>query len=253
MDWKKNFKEAVAETGSLCRELVDCIDGLIQGMLLLILALALYILFTFIFDFEAKADVFINVDKTSQEMTVFVDGEETYTWPVSTGKPGYDTPVGDYGLNGMHEIWYSKQWDNAPMPHAIFFTKKGHAIHGTNEVVNLGSPASHGCVRLSQENAAILYDLVSEHGEEATKVALGGQIDVPEATVAENEWDAPEGPYEGPEGLPYEDYYGPPPPPAMVYVRPPRPYLYPRRYWKQQRKLERRLERMERRRWRRGW
>ena len=31
----------------------------------------------------------------------------------------------------MNKIWYSKQWDNAPMPHAVFFTKDGHAIHGT--------------------------------------------------------------------------------------------------------------------------
>ncbi len=60
----------------------------------------------------------------------------------------------------MNEIWYSKQWDNAPMPHAIFFIKDGHAIHGTQEVKNLGKPASHGCVRLSPENAATLYALV---------------------------------------------------------------------------------------------
>jgi hypothetical protein len=30
----------------------------------------------------------------------------------------------------MNEIWYSKQWDNAPMPHSNFFMKDGHAIHG---------------------------------------------------------------------------------------------------------------------------
>jgi lipoprotein-anchoring transpeptidase ErfK/SrfK len=51
----------------------------------------------------------------------------------------------------MNEVWYSKQWDNAPMPHAVFFTKEGHAIHGTYEVKRLGKPASHGCVRLSTE------------------------------------------------------------------------------------------------------
>ena len=58
----------------------------------------------------------------------------------------------------MNEIWYSKQYDNAPMPHAIFFMKDGHAIHGTFEVKNLGKPVSHGCVRISPENAAILYE-----------------------------------------------------------------------------------------------
>ena len=77
-----------------------------------------------------------------------MDGVRQYHWPVSTGAPGYSTPSGTYTASSMNEIWYSKQWDNAPMPHAVFFTKEGHAIHGTNEVRRLGKPASHGCVRL---------------------------------------------------------------------------------------------------------
>jgi hypothetical protein len=74
----------------------------------------------------------------------------------------------------MNEMWYSKQWDNAPMPHAVFFTREGHAIHGTNEVKRLGNPASHGCVRISPQNAATLYDLVSEAGLENTQIVLAG-------------------------------------------------------------------------------
>jgi L,D-transpeptidase catalytic domain len=74
----------------------------------------------------------------------------------------------------MNKIWYSKQWDNAPMPHAVFFTKQGHAIHGSLEVKKLGKPASHGCVRLSPENAATLYALVEENGLQNTQVVLSG-------------------------------------------------------------------------------
>ncbi|HKZ95884.1 MAG TPA: L,D-transpeptidase family protein, partial [Hyphomicrobiaceae bacterium] len=70
-----------------------------------------------------KSTVLINIDKSVQEMTVFVDGVELYTWPVSTGIRGYSTPSGTYTTTSMNEIWYSKQWDNAPMPHAVFFTK----------------------------------------------------------------------------------------------------------------------------------
>jgi lipoprotein-anchoring transpeptidase ErfK/SrfK len=80
---------------------------------------------------------------------IVVDGTQRYDWPVSTGLPGYSTPSGTYTASSMNEIWYSKQWDDAPMPHAVFFTKEGHAIHGTNEVQRLGKTASHGCVRLS--------------------------------------------------------------------------------------------------------
>jgi hypothetical protein len=74
----------------------------------------------------------------------------------------------------MNEIWYSKQWDNSPMPHSIFFMKDGHAVHGSYEVKNLGKPASHGCVRISPENATTLYALVEENGLENTQVVLTG-------------------------------------------------------------------------------
>jgi len=111
---------------------------------------------------KAGSAVLINIDKTNQKMTVFLDGVEKYDWPVSTGKAGYSTPSGTYTASSMNEIWYSKQWDNAPMPHSIFFMKDGHAIHGSYEVKNLGSPASHGCVRISPENAAKLLCTGSE-------------------------------------------------------------------------------------------
>jgi hypothetical protein len=107
-------------------------------------------------------------------MTVFVDGVELYSWPVSTGLRGYSTPSGTYTASSMNKIWYSKQWDNAPMPNAIFFTKDGHAIHGTLEEKNLGKAASHGCVRLSRQNAATLYALVEANGLPQTQVVLTG-------------------------------------------------------------------------------
>jgi len=74
----------------------------------------------------------------------------------------------------MNEIWYSKQWENAPMPHSIFFMKDGHAIHGSYDVKNLGRPVSHGCVRISPENAATLYELVKQNSLENTQVVLTG-------------------------------------------------------------------------------
>jgi lipoprotein-anchoring transpeptidase ErfK/SrfK len=133
---------------------------------------------------KAGSQILINIDKSRQEMTVFVDGIEKYNWPVSTGKRGYSTPSGNYTATSMNEIWYSKEWDNAPMPHAIFYMKDGHAIHGSLEVKNLGKPASHGCVRISPTNAAVLYTLVKENGMENTKVVLAGVTPGGEAKVA---------------------------------------------------------------------
>ena len=123
---------------------------------------------------QPKSTVLIDIDKSTQEMTVFVDGVQQYSWPVSTGMRGYSTPSGTYTASSMNEIWYSKQWDNAPMPHAVFFTKKGHAIHGTLDEKRLGNAASHGCVRLSRENAKTLFTLVKATGLENTQVVLTG-------------------------------------------------------------------------------
>jgi hypothetical protein len=78
----------------------------------------------------------------------------------------------------MEEDHYSKEFDDAPMPHSIFFTKIGHAIHGTDFESRLGTPASHGCVRLSKANASTLYALVQAEGVLNTTVTLTGSSQV---------------------------------------------------------------------------
>src|SRR5262249_50006835 len=98
---------------------------------------------------QSTRAVLINIDKFRQKITNFLHVVEKYVWPVSTGLAGYSTPSGTYTATSMNEIWYSKEWDNAPMPHSIFFRKDGYAIHGTYEAKSLGRPASHGCVRIS--------------------------------------------------------------------------------------------------------
>jgi hypothetical protein len=126
----------------------------------------------------AQAKIAITVDKNAQLMTVAVDGVERYQWPVSSGLPAYETPNGSFKTFRMEEDHYSKEFDDAPMPHAIFFTKQGHAIHGTDSVNRLGSPASHGCVRLSRANAATLYALVQKDGVLNATVTLTGSSQV---------------------------------------------------------------------------
>ena len=126
----------------------------------------------------AQAAVSIAVDKDNQQMTVAVDGVTRYTWPVSSGNPSHETPNGSFRTFRMEEDHYSKEFDDAPMPHAIFFTKQGHAIHGTDSVNRLGSPASHGCVRLSRANAKTLWDIVKADGVLNTTVTLTGSSQV---------------------------------------------------------------------------
>jgi hypothetical protein len=120
-----------------------------------------------------SAKIEIIISKPTQKMTVYINGEPEYVWPVSTGAPGYDTPSGNFRANRMVEDHESKEWDNAPMPHAIFFTERGHAIHGSYSR-RIGVRASHGCVRLAPQNAAELFALVEENGLSNTRVSVKG-------------------------------------------------------------------------------
>lgn len=126
----------------------------------------------------AQAKVSITVDKDAQMMTVAVDGVDRYHWPVSTGNPSHETPNGSFRTFRMEADHFSKEFDDAPMPHSIFFTKIGHAIHGTESERSLGLPVSHGCVRLSRANATTLYALVEQQGVLNTTVTLTGSSTV---------------------------------------------------------------------------
>ena len=132
---------------------------------------------------SASAALLIQIDKSAQTLTVIRDGETMAIWPVSTGRSEHPTPSGSFTAFRMEADHYSKEWDDAPMPHSIFFTKLGHAIHGSFEVKRLGSPASHGCVRLAPENAAVLFALVTEEGLPNTKVVLTGSEQVALARI----------------------------------------------------------------------
>jgi lipoprotein-anchoring transpeptidase ErfK/SrfK len=120
------------------------------------------------------AEVLIAINKTTQRMTVSVDGQERYTWPISTGTADYSTPIGSFKPSRMAIRHYSREWDNAPMPYSIFFTDAGHAIHGSRAVGRLGTPASHGCVRLSPTNASMLFRIVSAKGPGNTRIEIAG-------------------------------------------------------------------------------
>jgi hypothetical protein len=179
----------------------------------------------------ARADVAITVDKDAQQMTVAVDGQTRYRWPVSTGNPSYETPNGTYRAFRMEPDHFSKEFDDAPMPHSIFFTKKGHAIHGTFSEKSLGVPVSHGCVRLSRAHATTLYKLVEDEGVLKTTVTLTGSSRValarlkgePKATAvarrdAAPDYDASGQPLGAPRQIVPRALYAQPLPPPRDYA-----------------------------------
>lgn len=120
----------------------------------------------------AMAEVNITIDLSDQIMVVDVPEIDGYAvWDVSTGKKGKATPTGYFQPYLLKKMHYSSKYDNAPMPHSIFF-KGGYAIHATDAVSKLGSRASHGCVRLSPEHARTLFRLVSHYGKDNTHIEI---------------------------------------------------------------------------------
>jgi lipoprotein-anchoring transpeptidase ErfK/SrfK len=105
----------------------------------------------------------ISVSLGSQSMTVTQGGRTIGNWAISSGKAGFGTPRGTYRVGRMHRTYYSRKYDNAPMPYSMFF-RGGFAIHGTGHIRALGRPASHGCIRLHPSNAARLFSLVAANG-----------------------------------------------------------------------------------------
>ena len=124
---------------------------------------------------RADAGIVITVDKSAQSLSVSVDGFTRYQWPVSTARWGYRTPNGSYRPQWLARKWFSRQYDRSPMPYSIFFDG-GYAIHGSYEISHLGSPASHGCIRLHPDNAAVLFALVQEHMKDTEIVVTGESL-----------------------------------------------------------------------------
>lgn len=120
---------------------------------------------------QALASVQVRISLARQTMNVNVDGVHYATWAISTGKQGYGTPSGTFRPQSMHKMHYSRRYNMTPMPHSIFF-HYGFAIHATSEVRHLGRPASHGCIRLSPQNARTLYGLVGRHGMKSTSITV---------------------------------------------------------------------------------
>ncbi|WP_319413976.1 L,D-transpeptidase [uncultured Cohaesibacter sp.] len=120
---------------------------------------------------SANDTIQIRVDLSKQTMFVSVNGWKRHTWPISSARDGFTTPAGLYRPTRMYEDYRSKEYNNASMPYSIFFYQ-GYAIHGTSAVKSLGSPASHGCIRLHPDNAKELYELVSVNGKDNTRVFI---------------------------------------------------------------------------------
>jgi lipoprotein-anchoring transpeptidase ErfK/SrfK len=100
--------------------------------------------------------VLIRVDRAAQILSVFRGGHEIGTAVILYGAPEKPTPAGTYPILGKTAYHRSRAY-NADMPHTLWLTRDGVAIHGAN--VREGA-ATHGCIGLPEDFARKLFDRV---------------------------------------------------------------------------------------------
>jgi lipoprotein-anchoring transpeptidase ErfK/SrfK len=167
-------------------------------------------------DPEVTADEFdqvLLVRIGENKLYLYEDGKITHEWPVATGQPSYMTPTGLYEIV---EKRYMPTWVNpapdtwgASMPasippgysnplglRALNWSAPAIRFHGTSATYSLGYNASHGCVRMANEDVIELYDLV-DVGTPIVSVISGplrplySSVSVDPVPVAEAENEAP--------------------------------------------------------------
>lgn len=126
------------------------------------------------------AAISLKVDISARELYVIKDGDVIETYNVTVGTSKHPTPKGTFGVRRM--IWNPKwvppdaEWakdkkargpgdPKNPMGKVkIFFKEPDYYLHGTLSTKELGTAASHGCIRLSNANVTALGKMLMEYG-----------------------------------------------------------------------------------------
>lgn len=112
---------------------------------------------------------------------VYRDGALIAATAISTGSLGRETPTGVFTILEKKVMHRSTTYDDAPMPYMQRLTSKGIAIHAGDLP---GYPASHGCIRLPNEFAKLLYG-VTEIG---TQVMITDDTEIAEQRRKQNDF-----------------------------------------------------------------
>jgi lipoprotein-anchoring transpeptidase ErfK/SrfK len=127
----------------------------------------------------ASGSLRLEIDQNARELYLYEAGERTRTYPVAIGQPTHPTPVGEFTI---HQIDWNPDWtppdsewaegesytppghpDN-PMGRVRMIYRRPYSIHGTEALQSLGRAASHGSVRMANDDIIVLARLVMEAG-----------------------------------------------------------------------------------------
>lgn len=102
----------------------------------------------------ATGTLVITIDLEARVISAFRDGHEIGTAVALLGTPSHPTPTGTFPVLNKSREYFSRKYNNAPMPHSLWLTNTGIAIHGS-PVTN--GYASHGCIGVPDPFAEKLF------------------------------------------------------------------------------------------------
>ncbi|HEU0163691.1 MAG TPA: L,D-transpeptidase [Thermomicrobiales bacterium] len=111
------------------------------------------------------AELWVDVNLSSQSMDVYCGDQVILSTLVSTGRPGFETPTGEFFVNSklpsqtMEGVIGGEYYNVPDVPDVMYFTDEGHALHGAYWHNNFGNVMSHGCVNLPMDVADWLYSI----------------------------------------------------------------------------------------------
>lgn len=127
-----------------------------------------------------QAGMAIEVSKSARELKVVEDGQVTHTYGIAVGRPSHPTPSGSFRSGAID---WNPSWTPPPTAWArdkeyqppgaasnpmqgvkIYFQAPYYFIHGTNDPGSIGEAASHGCIRMTPDDATELGHLIEKAG-----------------------------------------------------------------------------------------
>lgn len=130
--------------------------------------------------FEKQSSTRLEVSLSSRELKVIDDGKVVSTYGIAIGRASHPTPTGSFQTGDI--IW-NPAWNPPPTDWAkdkepqapgspsnpmqgvkIYFQAPYYFIHGTNDPGSIGEAASHGCIRMTPEDATSLAHQIERAG-----------------------------------------------------------------------------------------
>ena len=125
----------------------------------------------------------IIISVPDRKIILVQNGEIKRIYDVAVGKQSTPTPAGTYHIANRVEYptWYGPSQVVPPGKANPLGTRwmglgyRGYGIHGTNVPSSIGKAASHGCIRMRNQDVEELFQLVS----------IGDEIEIRENPPAE--------------------------------------------------------------------